>query len=84
MKKFFIFAIIALAFASCTPQQIAKKYGGTTTVNITPDEEVICATFKDDNLWITCKDKNTGEVYMRESSSWGVMEGRVNFKVKEK
>ena len=62
---------------SCTDNQIARSFGGTETIKLEPNEEFINITWKQDNLCIIVKDKNTGKFYAREKSSFGVMQGKV-------
>jgi hypothetical protein len=44
---------------------------------LNPTEEFINITWKQDNIWIIVKDKNTGKFYAREKSSYGLMEGTI-------
>jgi len=66
-----------MGFTSCTDNQRARSFGGTEKVKLLPNEEFINITWKQDNLWIIVKDKNTGKFYAREKSSFGVMQGKV-------
>ena len=77
MKRLFVLFIVAIALVSCTDNQIARSFGGTETIKLLPNEEFVNITWKQDNLWIIVKDKNTGNFYAREKSSFGAMEGKV-------
>lgn len=81
MKKIFAFLLIAFLFSiaatSCTEQERAKSWGGTTNYTIPADEVFVNATWKDDNLWVICYKPSTKQYVMHESSSWGVMQGIV-------
>ena len=77
MKRLFVLFIVAIALVSCTDNQRARNFGGTETIKLLPNEEFVNITWKQDNLWIIVKDKNTGNFYAREKSSFGVMEGKV-------
>lgn len=80
MKKI-IFALIGIAaMASCTDNQMARKYGGTEEVKLKPNEVILNVTWKQDDMWICSKDTVTGVVYFREKSNWGLVEGTVIFK----
>lgn len=77
MKKLILLSLVVFALMSCTDNQRARNFGGTETIKLEPNEEFINITWKQDNLWIIVKDKNTGKFYAREKSSFGVMQGKV-------
>lgn len=77
MKKLILLSLIVVALMSCTDNQRARNFGGTETIKLETNEEFINITWKQDNLWIIVKDKNTGKFYAREKSSFGVMQGKV-------
>ena len=77
MKKLILLSLVVVALMSCTDNQRARSWGGTETVKLEPNEEFVNITWKQDNLWIIVKDKNTGKFYAREKSSFGVMQGKV-------
>lgn len=72
-----LFIAIVMGSTSCTNNQRARSFGGTETVKLLPNEEFVNITWKQDNLWIIVKDKNTGKFYAREKSSFGIMQGKV-------
>jgi hypothetical protein len=80
MKKIFVIAIAAIALASCTDNERARRFGGTEQVELKPNEVVLNVTWKENEMWICTKDTTTNTVYFREKSSWGVMEGTVILK----
>ena len=69
-----------IALASCTDNQRARQFGGTESVDIPEGRIIVNCTWKQDDLWILTKDTATGKMYFNEKSSWGVMEGEINFK----
>ena len=81
MRKIIILCIMLFCFfaISCTEQQRAKQYGGSTKITIPPGKKLIIATWKGDNLWFLYRDRKDNEqpeIYeFRESSSWGVFQG---------
>lgn len=77
MKKLILLSLVVIALMSCTDNQRARNWGGTETFKLEPNEEFVNITWKQDNLWIIVKDKNTGKFYAREKSSFGVMQGKV-------
>lgn len=77
MKKLILLSLVVVALMSCTDNQRARSWGGTETVKLEPNEEFVNITWKQDNLWIIVKDKNTGKFYAREKSSFGMMQGKV-------
>ena len=84
MKKFLlgIFAIIAIS--GCTPNQIAREYGGTVKVKVEPGYKVTSATWKDQDLFYFIEPMEDGyipkEKKFIESSSYGILESTVIFK----
>lgn len=80
MKKktlLFIGLISLVTILSCTDNQRARSFGGTETIKLEDNEEFVNITWKQDNLWLIVRDKNTGKYYAREKSSFGVMQGKV-------
>ena len=80
MKKLILGLIITTGLFSCTDNQMTRRYGGTETVNLKPNEVVLNVTWKENEMWICTKDTITNTVYFREKSSWGVLEGTVILK----
>ena len=80
MRKIFILAVAIISLASCTANERARNYGGTETVDIPEGRILINCTWKQDDLWVLTKDTTTGKMYFNEKSSWGIMEGEINFK----
>jgi len=81
MKRILIIASVAVAFlASCTDNQRARQFGGTETVDIPEGRILVNCTWKEEDLWILTKDTTTGKMYFNEKSSFGVLEGEINFK----
>lgn len=75
-------AVAALGTTGCTEQQRARALGGNATVELKPGQKLVNATWKgESDLWLLTRQRRTGEAPERyvfeESSSWGVMEGRV-------
>lgn len=86
MKKFWlgIFAIIAISFCgSCTPNQLAREYGGTVKVKVEPGYKVTSATWKGQDLFYFVEpmeeDYTPKEKKFIESSSFGIIESTVIF-----
>lgn len=75
-----LFSLILIGLISCTKNERARNYGGTETIELKPNEEFINITWKNDDLWVIVKNKNTGKYYAREKSSYGMMEGTIIIK----
>jgi uncharacterized lipoprotein YehR (DUF1307 family) len=80
MKKILTLAFIIFALVGCSQQEMAKKFGGATTINLLPQEKFINLTWKGDNIWYIVQDTITGQIYAKEQSSYGILEGRINIK----
>lgn len=59
MKRFLILATLALTLASCTDQQMAKDWGGTSTVNLPAGEKLVNVTWKGEaDIWYLTRPMN--------------------------
>lgn len=88
-KKFnktkLISAIIAtVLIVSCTNNERAKIYGGTTTIELPENQKLINITWKEQNMWYLTKPMNnndSAETYIfHEESNYGVWEGTIIIK----
>lgn len=79
--KTIIMVIGLFLLGGCTEQIRAKTFGGTASINLPAGQKVVCATWKNADLWILTKPAKTGEtpeiLVLRESSSYGLLEGMV-------
>ena len=85
MKKILFLCLIAIfAITSCTQNEMAKQYGGTAIVKLTPGQKLINVTWKDQQLWYLTRKMNPSdsvESYIfKEESSYGLVEGTVILK----
>jgi hypothetical protein len=85
---FILLAIAAVLFGmglltGCTAQERAKKWGGTASVTVPTGQKVVGATWKGENVWVLTRarrpDEKAEAFTLRESSSWGVVQGAVVF-----
>ena len=84
MKKNILLSIVAaVAFASCTENQMAKSFGGSMKVDLPPNTKFVSATWKNEELWYIHRPRKAGEtpdvVTMQEDSNFGLMQGKVIF-----
>jgi len=84
MKLKHILSIVTvLALASCTQNQRAKAWGGSASVALPASQKLVTATWKDQELWYLTRPMRADETpetfTLNESSSWGVVEGKVTF-----
>lgn len=84
MKKIAIIAVIAMAFTSCTENQMAKNYGGSMTMELPAGQKLINLTWKNEEIWYLSrqmKSTDSAEVYtFQEKSSFGIQEGTITLK----
>ncbi len=84
MKKICILLVILTSvLLSCTENQRAKKFGGEFTINLPPNQKLVNATWKEQNLWYLTEpmdsDYKPKDKLFKEESNFGVMEGTVIF-----
>ena len=68
---------------SCTDNARARKFGGTETIEIGPNQIVLGTDWKGDELWVLIQDTITHESFLQENSSFGLVEGKIKFKSKQ-
>lgn len=84
MKVKLLALITVLSTVSCTENSRARKYGGTQTINLSPNTKLINATWKSDgDLWYLTRpmraDESPETTSFQEKSSFGLIEGTVKF-----
>ena len=83
MKKFFAVliatTIVMTGLTGC--QTVTKDFGGSTTVELEPNQKLEEITWKDDSLWYLTKpmtDEDVAETHtFKQQSNFGVFEGTV-------
>jgi len=80
IKTFLLFLCIACITTSCSEDQRSTKFGGTKTIKLEPQEKFINISWKQNNLWVIVQDTITGDIYAREKSATGLMEGKIIIK----
>lgn len=80
MKKYILF--LPILFVSCTDNARSRSWGGKETAILRENEVLVNATWKETNLWLLTKDTTTGEMFFREKSAYGLLEGEIQFKSK--
>jgi len=84
MKKLLFIALVALLLLSCTDNQRARNFGGKEVVELPKNRILLNATWKETDLWLLTKDTITNQIYFNESSNWGILEGSIEFRQKQK
>ena len=66
---------------SCTKQSRARNWGRSSTIKVEAGQKIINVTWKEDDLWVWTRDMKADErpeiSYLREYSSYGVLEGKI-------
>ena len=84
MKKIAILMIVATMFAisGCTDNRVARKFGGTTEIQLERGQKFVNVVFYHDNLWYLTRKMNANDVAecykFQEKSSFGIFEGTIN------
>lgn len=85
MKRIYILLVIVLfALTSCTENQRARNWGGTSTVELKEGQQLVNATWKGQDLWLLTEKREDSvapsSYTFEEQSSYGVMEGTIIIK----
>ena len=85
MKKIILLIItISICLCSCTEQIRTHTYGGDMTIHLPAGQELMSATWEDNNLFYLTRPMSPDYVpvtkVFHESSSYGVIESTVYFK----
>ena len=85
MKKIILLIItISICLCSCTKQIRTHTYGGDMTINLPAGQELMSATWEDNNLFYLTRPMSPDYVpvtkVFHESSSYGVIQSTVYFK----
>jgi hypothetical protein len=81
-KRILLFGVLSvLLFVSCTQNSRARNFGGTANIELPKGEKLVTVTWKGEEIWYLTRpmsDNDVAETYtFNESSSWGIMEGKV-------
>lgn len=72
---------VAIGMSGCTAQQATKSYGGSTTIELPPNQKLEEITWKDDSLWYLMRPMTENDIAethtFQQSSSFGIFEGTV-------
>lgn len=83
MKKLVMWAFVgvSLMMVGCTDNIRARAWGGTAEENLPRGQKLVNITWKESDVWILTKamtKDDVAETYeFRESSTYGVMQGKV-------
>lgn len=83
MKRIVLLILVAcvVALNGCTANQRARRFGGTTKVDVAVDQQFVNITWKEKSLWILTTDREPGHVPRTyrfvEDSAFGALEGEV-------
>lgn len=81
MKKVLLcLSLLSLTLISCTDNSRARSWGGKEVIELPSNHRFINSTWKETNLWVITQDTISGKFYMNEKSSFGVLEGSIEFK----
>ena len=75
--------VLLMIAASCTEQNMARRYGGKMKIELPKGEKLIMATWKESNLFYLTEPMDSGYIpkkkVFRESSNFGVWESEITF-----
>ena len=74
-----IVSVLAFGITGC--QNVTKSWGGSTTLNLDPNEKLEEITWKDDDLWYLTRpmtEDDVAEIHkFKQSDNFGLFEGTV-------
>lgn len=77
-------AFIVVGLTSCTENSRARTMGGTATIELPKNTELVNVTWKETQLWYLTRpmraDETPETLTFKEKSSLGIVEGTVLFK----
>ena len=81
MKKKLILLLVSVMCLTSGCNTAARKWGGSITVSLEPNQKLELVTWKDDSLWYLTRpmrENETPETYTyQQDTTWGVFEGTV-------
>ena len=81
MRKKVIAVAVLCSILLIGCQSVTRDYGGTTTINLEPNQKLEEITWKEDSLWYLTRPMTKDDVaethVFRESSNFGALEGKV-------
>lgn len=84
MKKTILLFLALCSLSACTDNRMARRFGGSQTIDLAPGTKVVNVTWRDDDLWIVTrvrkKDEAAENYTFFEKSSWGMLEGTIILK----
>ena len=79
--KLLLIAVAILFLSSCTENTLARKFGGTSTVELESGQKLLNITWKENQLWTLTRNSRPGEPIetyeFKEHSAFGIIEGKV-------
>lgn len=79
-----IMLLVVMGFSLTGCKSVAKKMGGTISIDVPKGQKVIEATWKDSDVWYLTRpmrEDEKPEIFtLQEDSNFGIMEGKVIFK----
>ncbi len=83
MKKALLFLLLSTVIFSCTENQRARNFGGSTEIKLEAGYMLVNATWKEHSLWYLVAPMPKGYIptskIFYEDSSFGVLNGKVTF-----
>ena len=81
MRKRVIVVAVLCSILLIGCQSITREYGGTTTIDLEPNQKLEEITWKGDSLWYLTRPMTEDDIaethIFRESSNFGAIEGKV-------
>lgn len=81
MKKLFYALVLSGLLFSCTDNESARKFGGTSQLRLPRNKRLVSVTWKETSMWYLTEDMPDGYKpqvkEFKEESAFGIMEGSV-------
>lgn len=80
MKKISLLIVLIAVVTLSSCNYFSKHFGGTVTVKVPVNCEVVNVTWKESSLWILYRDTTNNSLFFVEDSNFGILNGKVIFK----
>lgn len=83
MKKILLISMLMMLLGFCSCNYCTRNFGGASTINLEKGERLVDVTWKRSSLWYLTEPMEDDYIpktkIFKESSNFGILEGKVTF-----